>query len=108
MNIEKASKYPASDIRGSGNISRTSSKTNKGSIHVHHKTGIISMQEGEWPRLYTADGISEWFVSANVRLEFYQYGEEPEVRVKIFHFNKMEMIRDLSVDEFLAMAPEGT
>jgi hypothetical protein len=108
MNIEKAPKYSASDIRGSSNISRSSSRAKKGPIQARPKTGVISMREGEWPRLYTADGISEWFVSADVRLEFYQYGEEPEIRVKIFPFNKMEMIRDLSVDEFLAMAPEGT
>jgi hypothetical protein len=64
------------------------------------------MREGKWPRLYTADGLSGWFVSVNVRLAFYPCGEESEIRVKIYPYNNMEIIRELPVDAFLDMAPE--
>lgn len=53
----------------------------------------------------TASAISQWLASGNVRLEFYSSVNEGEIRVRVLPHDSSETIRDLSLDEFLNMAP---
>jgi hypothetical protein len=106
MNMGQAQKHAASDICDSSNVSPGSLRTFNGSIRVNCRTSIISIREGKCPKLYATDEISKWLISVDVRLEFGPNGDASEMRVKIFPYNGMETIGELSFDEFFNMVPE--
>jgi hypothetical protein len=49
--------------------------------------------------------IQRWLSKGNIRLEFYSSNEAGGIRVKIISQNAVQVVRDMSMQAFLSLAP---
>lgn len=75
------------------------------SIQAYHKASMNILKQSNSHKLKTVNAISKWLTSGNVRLIFYSSDKKGDIRVRIVPNDSSEIIRDLSLDEFLNMAP---